>query len=122
GNFFARYSMNSERADSGNIQLVLPTRERILAQHLAFGHTFSGGKGGSDWVNEFRAGFNRLRVLETSQNAFGTDIIGNLGITGIDRDPANYGLPTFVLNNYFIASDDPLLPLTNRDDTFQALD
>lgn len=116
---FARYSMNAERARLGHDFPVLPNDQRIRAQQAAVGHTLAGA---SDRVNEFRAGFNRLRVLEVPRNAFHRDVIGELGITGIDRDPENFGLPTFILGNFFLATDDPALPLTQRDQLFQALD
>ncbi len=116
---FARYSLNAERGRQGHNFPVLPTLERIRAQHATIGHTYAGA---ADRVNELRLGFNRLRIFEVPRNAFTQDVIGELGITGIDRDPANFGLPTFLLGNFFLATDDPTLPLTQRDQLFQLLD
>lgn len=115
---FARYSLNSERANQGHDLLLQPSLERVRAQQLAIGHTYAA----SAAVNEVRLGFNRLRVLELPRNAYTRDVAGELNVGGIDRDPVNYGLPTFILGNFMMASDDPTLPLTQRDQTFQGLD
>lgn len=117
--FFARYSLNAERAHQGHSFPVLPTLERIRAQHATVGHTYAWA---ADRVNEFRLGFNRLRIFEVPRHAFTRDVIGELGISGIDRDPVNFGLPTFILGNFFLATDDPTLPLSQRDQLFQVLD
>jgi len=115
---FTRYSVNSERAQRGHAFPILPNSEQIRAQQAALGHTYAA----AGHVNDFRLGFNRLRILEVPGNAFTRDVIGELGIQGIDRDPENFGLPVFILGNYVLASDDPTLPLTQRDHLFQALD
>lgn len=120
GSVFVRYAINDERADQGNGRLVEPTHQRVRAQNAAIGHTYTGS---GDWVNEFRVGWNRLKIQDLSVNAFGADIVGQLGINGIDRDPVNYGLPTFILtSNQLIASDDPSLPIAQAGQTYQALD
>lgn len=116
---FARYSLNSERARQGHDFPILPSSEQIRAQQVAVGHTCAAAGG---HVNELRLGFTRLRIFEVPRNAFTRDVIGGLGINGIDRDPENFGLPVFILGNYFLAADDPTLPLTQRDQLFQALD
>jgi len=117
--FFARYSLNAERASQGHSFPLLPSAESIRAQHAAIGHTYAWA---ADQVNEFRLGFHRLRIFEVPRNAFTRDVIGELGISGIDRDPVNFGLPTFILGDFFLATDDPTLPLTQRDQLFQVLD
>ncbi len=119
GTLFARYSINDERSDAGNGRLLEPTHLRVRAQQVAVGHTFSS----SDWVNEFRLGFNRLKIQDISFNAFTNNYVGKLGINGIDQDPVNYGLPAFILqSNLLITSDDPTLPLTQAGDTYQGVD
>jgi outer membrane receptor protein involved in Fe transport len=120
GTLFARYALNDERADSGNGRLVEPTHERVRAQNFALGHTYAGA---GDWVNEFRLGYNRLKIQDLSVNAYQNDIVGQLGINGIDRDPVNFGLPTFILtSSQLITSDDPTLPIAQAGQTYQALD
>lgn len=115
---FARYNLNDERGLRGTNFPVLPTGERIRAQHVTVGHTYAAAEG----INELRVGFNRLRILEVPQNAFQRDVLGELGISGLDRDPVNFGLPTFLLGNFFLVTDDPTFPLTQRDQLLQVLD
>lgn len=117
--FFARYTLNAERGRHGHDFPVRPTVEDIRAQHIAIGHTWAAS---ANRLNEFRLGFSRLRVFELPQNAFRRDVLGELGITGLDRDPVNFGLPTFLLGNFFLATDDPTFPLAQRDQLFQVLD
>jgi outer membrane receptor protein involved in Fe transport len=120
GILFARYSINDERSDAGNGRLLEPTHLRVRAQQAAIGDTYAGA---GDWVNEFRFGFNRLKIQDISFNAYTNNYVGQLGINGLDEDPVNYGLPAFILtSNLLITSDDPTLPLTQASETFQGLD
>ncbi len=115
GNFFARYATNSDRAQLAGHYPVLPDLEDIRAQQAAIGNTYAGSR----FVNDLRFGYTRLAIAELPVNAFRRDIIGELGITGVDRDPLNWGVPTFILASYQTVVDDPTLPQSQRDQTYQ---
>ena len=80
---FARYTINDERSVLAGSFPALPTAENLRAQQVAIGNTFAG----ASWVNETRFSFTRLRVFDLSTNAFGTNVLANLGITGLANDP-----------------------------------
>ncbi len=118
GNLFGRYSLNEDRARLAGFFPVLPASENIRAQHLALGYTYAG----RTFVNDLRAGLSRLRILELPESAFRHDVVGELGITGIDRDPINYGLPVFILGSFQMVTDDPTLPQAQHDLTYHLLE
>jgi outer membrane receptor protein involved in Fe transport len=111
---FARYTINDERSVLAGSFPALPTVENLRAQQAALGHTFAG----ASWVDETHFSFTRLRVVDLSTNAFGTNVLGNLGITGLDEDPGTYGLPALTVTDYDTVQDSDNLPQTQRDNTW----
>jgi hypothetical protein len=118
GSFFARYTINDDGATLNAAFPLLPDDETVRAQQFTLGHTLAG-KG---WVNELRVGFNRLVVEELQLTAFKRDVVSELGMSGINRDPINWGLPIFNLGNFILTTDDPTLPQTQHDITYHVLD
>jgi hypothetical protein len=112
--FFARYTINDERSLLAGSFPALPTGEDLRAQQVALGHTFAG----ASWVNETRFSFTRLRVFDLPTNAFGSNVLANLGITGFSNDPFNYGLPALTVTDYDTVQDSDNLPQTQRDNTW----
>jgi hypothetical protein len=115
---FGRYSINDERGRLAGSFPQLPTVENLRAQQAAIGHTLAG----SNWVNEARVSFTRLRVFDVPENAFTNDVIRQLGIQGFSTDPFNYGLPYFLVTNFDIVTDSTMLPQVQRDNTWEASD
>lgn len=118
GSFFARYTLNDDGAVLNASFPLLPDNETVRAQQFTVGNTLTG-KG---WVNELRAGFNRLVVEELPLTAFKRDVVGELGMSGLNRDPINWGLPIFNLGNFTLTTDDPTLPQVQHDLTYHVLD
>jgi hypothetical protein len=115
---FVRYTLNEERNHlSGNFP-ELPTTERIRAQQAALGHTYAGAR----WLNEARFSYTRLRVFELPESAFQRDVAKELGISGPATDPANWGLPFFLVTNFSMVTDTPNRPLTQRDNLWHFSD
>jgi hypothetical protein len=56
-------------------------------------------------------------VFDLSTNAFGTNVLQNLGITGLANSPATYGLPALTVTDYDTVQDSDNLPQTQRDNT-----
>jgi hypothetical protein len=110
---FARYTINDERSLLAGSFPALPTAENLRAQQIALGHTFAG----SSWVNETHFSFTRLRVFDLSTNAFGQNVLGNLGIAGLAADPSTYGLPALTVTDYDTVQDSDNLPQAQRDNT-----
>ena len=115
---FGRYSINDERGRIAGSFPQLPTVENLRAQQAAIGHTLAG----SNWVNEARLSFTRLRVFDVPENAFTNDVVRKLGIQGFSSDPFNYGLPYFLVTNFDIVTDSTMLPQVQRDNTWEASD
>ena len=110
---FARYTINDERSLLAGSFPALPTAETLRAQQVAVGHTFAG----TSWVNETRFSFTRLSVFDTSTNAFGSNVLGNLGIQGLANDPSTYGLPALTVTDFDTVQDSNNLPQLQRDNT-----
>jgi hypothetical protein len=114
GLLFGRYTVNDERGDfAGNFPLR-PTSERLLAQQGIIGHTFAR----PDWINEIRLSFTRLRLLDVPVSAFQQNEAAALGIADAPTDPFAFGLPYFFLTDFATVTDDPTLPQTQRDNTW----
>jgi hypothetical protein len=111
--FFARYTINDERSLLAGSFPSLPTVENLRAQQAAIGHTFAG----ASWVNETHFSFTRQRVFDLPTNAFGTNILANLGIQGLSNDPFTYGLPTLTVTDFETVQDAQNLPQVQRDNT-----
>ncbi len=118
GSFFARYTINDEQATLNASFPLRPDNEAVRAQQFTLGHTLAG----KDWVNELRVGVNRLVVEEFQLTAFQRDVVGELGMSGINRDPINFGLPIFNMGNFTLTTDDPTLPQAQHDITYHVID
>ncbi len=111
---FGRYTINDERSLLAGSFPALPTAENLRAQQIAFGQTFSG----ASWVNETHFAFTRLRVFDLPTNAFGANVLANLGITGLANNPSTFGLPALTVTDYETVQDSDNLPQTQRDNTW----
>jgi hypothetical protein len=111
---FARYTINDDRTLLAGSFPALPTAESLRAQQVAFGHTFAG----SSWVNENHFSFTRLRVFDLPENAFGANVLGNLGITGLSTNPFTNGLPALTVTDFDTVQDSQNLPQVQRDNTW----
>lgn len=115
---FGRYTLNSESGRTANSFPVLPAALGTRAQQVGFGHTYSK----QSWLNEARFAFTRLRVFNLPENAFHRDVAKELGIGGASDDPFTWGLPYFLVTNYQLRTDDPILPRAQRDNLWQISD
>ncbi len=115
---FGRYTINNEQARIAGVFPLLPTIQNLRAQQVVVGTTTAGGR----WSNELRASFTRLRVLSIPQSAFTRDIARELGVGGVSTDPLTYGLPYFVVTNFNLTTDDPILPQTQRNNLLHLVD
>ncbi len=114
GLLFGRYTINDERGDlAGNFPLR-PTSEQLRAQEVVVGHTFAR----ANWMNELRASFTRLRLFDVPVSAFQKNVAAQLGIANPPTDPFAFGLPYFNVTDFATVTDDPTLPQTQRDNTW----
>jgi hypothetical protein len=67
-------------------------------------------------MSNWRITLNRTRTEGTNSFAYQQDVEGGLGITGVSREPINYGPPTINLTNYGDIS--LAAPSLNRNQTF----
>jgi hypothetical protein len=118
GLLFGRYTFNDDRGGVGGSFPVRPTSERLLAQQAVVGYSL----GSAMWTNEARFSFARLRLLDVPLNPGGHNIAAELGILAPPNDPSAFGLPYFFLSDFSTATDDPSLPQTQRDNTFNLSD
>ena len=79
---------------------------------------------GPSLVNEAKFGFLRLRLERLSENAFKNDVVGKLGIQGVQfGGPQVWGIPSVTLTGFSAIGDDNFfLPMRLRNNTYQALD
>ena len=118
GTLFVRYTINDDRSQLAGNFPERASDENLRAQQAAVGHTFAGAR----WINEARASFTRLRVFDFSKSAYGADVVRDLGINGGSSDPATFGLPYFVVNDFETVTDSTALPQTQRDNTWTLSD
>ena len=83
-------------------------------QNLVIGDTHVIGPG---VLNDFRFGFNRLRREVFPENQ-GRDVLGSLGITGLEVPTRDQGFPSLVVAGYEQLGDDPNIPLARTTGTF----
>ena len=115
---FARYTINDERnLLSGNFP-ELPDGENLRAQQAAVGYTVSGAR----WLNDTRLDFTRLKIFDTPEAAFHQNLAGQLGLQGLSGNPANFGLPYFLVDDFSTVTDAPNLPQLQRDNLWQLSD
>ncbi|HVP45017.1 MAG TPA: carboxypeptidase regulatory-like domain-containing protein [Bryobacteraceae bacterium] len=115
---FARYTINDERGVLAGLFPELPDNENLRAQQATIGHTHSG----ANWLNEARLNFTRLKIFDTPQAAFNRDLAGQLGLQGLSGNPANFGLPYFLVEDFSTVTDAPNLPQLQRDNLWQFSD
>ncbi len=113
-----RYTFNAEQNRIAGSFPLRPTAESVRAQQAALGYTYAG----KSWLNEARFSFTRLRMFNTPESAFQTDLAKQLGVQGLSSDPANYGLPYFQLTNYSLVTDSTTLPQVQRDNLWNVSD
>ena len=80
------------------------------------GYTYSKGK----WTNNLRASYNLSRSDTTNLFAGVTNIEGQLGITGVSPNPADWGLPSLSFTHFTGLSD--VNPVSRHDGTLQLSD
>ena len=113
GLLFGRYTLNNEDGDlAGNFPL-LPTTELLRAQQIVLGETFAK----TDWTNEFRVSFTRLRLFDAPASAFSQNVAAALGLSNPPTNPFAFGLPYFFVTDFSTVTDDPTLPQIQRDNT-----
>jgi hypothetical protein len=115
GRLFGRYTINNERSRIAGFFPLLPTSQRLRAQQAVLGYT----TGRASWLSETRLAFTRLRIFSLPESAFRNDIARELGINGTSDDPFTWGLPYFLVTNFNLRTDDPVLPQIQRDNTWQ---
>ena len=115
---FARYTINDERNVLAGLFPELPDNENLRAQQAVVGYTLSGAK----WLNEARLDFTRLKIFDTPQAAFHRDLASQLGLQGLSGNPANFGLPYFLVQDFSTVTDAPNLPQLQRDNSWQISD
>ena len=118
GTLFGRYTINNEDGGIGGQFPLRPTTENVRAQQAAIGHTFAG----SNWINEARLSFTRLRVFDVPQSAFKQNVAAALGLNDGPTNPFAFGLPYFFVTDYSTVTDDPTLPQVQRDNTWDVSD
>ncbi|MBE0658266.1 MAG: TonB-dependent receptor [Bryobacteraceae bacterium] len=115
---FGRYAINGERGRLAGAFPERPSLERLRAQQAVLGYT----RAGRNWVNDARVSFTRLRVFNTPESAFQTDVMAELGIGGFGSDPFYYGLPHFLVTNFETVLDATTLPQVQRDNLWEFSD
>jgi hypothetical protein len=113
---FARYTMNEDRGLLAGNFPQRPVSESLRAQQISLGHTLAGAR----WVNENHISYTRLRVNDVPLSGFGSNVLRDLGIQGFADDPANYGLPAFVVTNFEMVQDSGILPQLQNDNLWHA--
>ena len=114
GTLFGRYTINNEQGDNAGNFPLRPTAESLRAQQVVLGHTFAK----TNWVNELRLSFSRLRLFDTPVSAFQQNEAAGLGLSNPPTDPFAFGLPYFFLTDFSTVTDDPTLPQIQRDNTW----
>lgn len=113
-----RYTFNGEQNTIAGSYPLLPTLESVRAQQAALSYTYAR----QSWLNEARLSFTRMRIFDTPESAFKTNLTAQLGVQGLSTDPAEYGLPYFQLADYSLVTDNPMLPQVQRDNLWNASD
>jgi hypothetical protein len=119
-NLFGRYSISDEAEfrprqfpGMGNI---LDVRGQLAA--IGDTHVF-----GPSTVNEFRFGFTRFRNGLLQENANKLDAVGEAGITGLSRNPIDFGIPAISVTGITGWGDSAFAyPSLLRNNVFQFVD
>ncbi len=114
-NFF--YFLNSDRTDSVGNFPSLTWGSSVLSQSGNFGetHTFSPQR-----VNQLMVNWTRQRNSTLNPFAFRQDVSGELGVTGVSKDPRDWGLPIIQFTNFTGLND--TIPSLNRNQTLRLMD
>jgi hypothetical protein len=72
-------------------------------------------------IDAVKVGFNRLVGTDGVFGANHTNIIGELGISGLNEDPANWGFPSLYLGTYALPNDSSGSPLDQADTTYHVV-
>jgi hypothetical protein len=111
GQLFGRYTINNEPGNFAGSFPLRPTSEQLRAQQISLGHTFAT----SGVINEARASFTRLKLIDVPLSAFGTNEAAALGLDNPPTDPFSFGLPYFFVTDFSTVTDSPTLPQIQRD-------
>jgi hypothetical protein len=118
GLLFGRYTINNEPGNFAGSFPLRPTAEQLRAQQISLGHTFAT----TNFINELRVSFTRLRLFDAPLSAFQTNEAAALGLDNPPTDPFAFGLPYFFLTDFSTVTDSPNLPQTQRDNTWNLSD
>jgi trimeric autotransporter adhesin len=96
-NIGINYSMRRGRSLSGAAFPGLDTTRTNFGQNFGLSGTHSFRQRlNSDW----RISFNQMRMESANAFSYRQDIEGDLGITGVSKEPINWGPPTVNFSNY----------------------
>jgi hypothetical protein len=95
----------------------LSSRQTDRAQNFTLGLSQSWT---ARLLNDLRFNFSRIRTQNLNGFAFNQDIAQQLGITGVSRNPLDFGVPTIHLTNYTGITD--ANPILDRRQTFRFTD
>jgi hypothetical protein len=102
--FYGTYHLSDEKLNAdGNYGPLTGTTTKVRAQNFALNYTHIFGPNS---LNNLKLGYNRLRAVDGIYQEGRRDIIGELGINGIERDPLNWGFPGFRLDFIQLLDDD----------------
>src|SRR5262245_26696301 len=117
--FYGTYHLSDEKSNTdGNYGPLTGVTTKVRAQNVAFNYTHIFGPNS---LNNLKLGYNRLRAIDGIYQEGTRDIIGELGINGIDRDPLNWGFPGFRLDFIQLLDDDTNRPTNQRDNHYELL-
>ena len=111
------YNFNSVRSDSLGMFPGLGSHSSTLNQAVTLGLSHNWAP---RLVESMQLNWSRSRAQVLSDDSFGTNIAGMLGITGVSTDPINYGVPSIGLTNFSGVSDS--LPSRIRNQTLRFSD
>lgn len=96
-NAFVNYSFRRGDALTSQIFPELDTDRNNRAQNLGIGgvHRFQ-----PRLILNYRVSLNRVRTTSTNPFSYTNDVEGALGISGVSREPVNFGIPTLMFTNY----------------------
>ncbi len=114
---YGTYHLSDERLNmDGNYGPLTGVTTNVRSQNLAINYTHLFGLNS---LNNFKLGYSRLRAVDGIYQEGRRDIIGELGINGIERDPLNWGFPGFRLDFIQLLDDDTNRPTNQRDNHYQ---
>ncbi len=121
-NWFGRWSWGNEGdLDPGTFPGIGGTLLETNVQQSMISNTRVLGPA---VVNEFRFGYNRFYNTQVQENAFGRNIIGEIGgLAGVAvPEPILYGAPSVSITGFSGFGDATLAPNVTRNHTFQWID